>query len=52
MLPTNGEVLRRIFFLSDEKKSRSIKSKAEQVFKEVEDIYKRALAIERSTKKT
>ena len=50
MLPTNGEVLRRCFFLQDETKSRSIKSIAEQVFHEMEDIYKRAFAIERSTK--
>ena len=51
MFPTNAEVLRRMFFLSDEKKSRSKKSIADQVFKEMEVIYKKALAIERSTKK-
>ena len=38
MLPTNGEVLRRCFFLQDETKSRSIKSIAEQVTANAKDV--------------
>ena len=48
--PTNSEVLRRIFYISDFSKKRSISSIADQVFTEMEDIYRRALAIERPTK--
>ena len=50
--PTNSEVLRRIFFLLDlsKPKSRPINSIADQIFKEMENIYIKALAIEKSTK--
>ena len=48
--PTNAEVLRRIFFLSDLSNSTPLKSKFDFVFNEMEDIYKKALAIQRSTK--
>ena len=50
--PTNADVLRRIFYLSDLSYKRPVKSIIDQVFTEMEDIYKRALAIERSTKQS
>ena len=49
--PTNADVLRQIFYLSDLSYNRPVKSIIDEVFTEMEDIYKRALAIERSTKK-
>ena len=48
--PTNAEVLRRIFYFQDLSKNQPVKSIIDQVFAEMEDIYKRGLAIERSTK--
>ena len=50
MFPTNAEVLRRIFYLSDLSNTRSIASIVDQVFTEMKDIYSRGLAIERPTK--
>ena len=49
-IPTNAEVLRRIFFLRDESHSRSMKSICENVFSEIEEICQRALAIPKPTK--
>ena len=49
-IPTNAEVLRRIFFLRDQSEKRPVKDIAEQVFSDLEEICGRALAIEKPTK--
>ena len=49
-IPTNAEVLRRLFFLRDQSSTKPVKSIAEVVFWELEEICGRALSIEKPTK--